>query len=83
MHLLAPLASGGATTSLAVAGHAARYAASCMAADDAARLSELVRAGGSEAPLAATRASSPVTGRVLGTGADLAVLGYPNERRFA
>jgi hypothetical protein len=77
MHLVAGLGSGGATTPLAVAGHAAKHVAGRMPAADAARLSEMIRAGGSEAALAAARAPSPVTGQVLGTGAGLAVLGYP------
>ena len=58
---------------LAVLDRAAR-----MPAADASRLSEMIRAGGSEAALAAaSRAPSPVPGQVLGTGAGLAVLGYP------
>ena len=59
-------------TMLPVKGHLVR---AVRAAADAARLSEMIRAGGSEAALAAARAPSPMPGQVLGTGAGLALLG--------
>ena len=61
-------------TILPVKGHLVR---AVRAAADVARLSEMIRAGGSEAALAAARAPSPRPGQVLGAGAGLAVLGYP------
>ena len=69
----APLAVQPAeATILPVKGHLVR---AVRAAADVARLSEMIRAGGSKAALAAARAPSPRPGQVLGAG--LALLGYP------